>query len=126
LLKIPHATLVTNIEIMDGKAKVHRELEEGLNEVVEVQLPAVLTIQTGINQPRYVSIMGVRKASTKEIQTLGIKELGSTADEVGEIGSRTRIQRLFLPPVTKEAQILEGSPEVAATKLAQILKEKGV
>lgn len=125
LLGIPHATLVTHIEIIDGKARVHRELEEGLVEVVEVQLPAVLTIQTGINEPRYVSIMGVRKAAKKEIETSGLKDLGLTEDEVGESGSGTKIERLFPPPVTKEAEILQGSPEEVATKLAQILKEKG-
>ena len=81
-LGIPHATLVTNIEIINGKAKVRRELEGGLEEVVEVQLPAVFTIQTGINEPRYVSIMGVRKAAKKEIKILGLKELGLKEEEV--------------------------------------------
>ncbi len=125
LLGIPHATLVTHIEVINGKARVHRELEGGLVEVVEVKLPAVLTIQTGINEPRYVSIMGVRKAAKKEIRTLGLKELSLTEDRVGKTGSATRIERLFLPPVTRQAEILEGSPEEVATKLAQILKEKG-
>ncbi len=124
LLNIPHATLVTHIEIMDGRARVRRELESGLDEVVEVPLPAVLTIQTGINEPRYVSIMGVRRAAAKEIETLGSPELGLREDEVGESGSGTKVDRLFLPPATKETEILQGSPEEVATKLAQILKDK--
>lgn len=124
-LEIPYATLVTHIEIMNGKAKVHRELEGGLEEVVEVQFPAVFTIQTGINEPRYVSIMGVRKAAQKEIKTLDLKALGLEEAAVGESGSGTKIERLFSPPVTKETEILEGSPEEVAAKLAQILKDKG-
>ncbi len=124
-LGIPHVTLVTDIEIMDGKAKVRRELEGGMEEVLEVQLPAVFTIQTGINEPRYVSIMGVRKASQKEIRTLDLQALGLKGEEVGESGSRTKEERLFLPPVTKETEILEGSPEEIAAKFAQVLKDKG-
>ena len=125
LLGIPHASLVTNIEVIDGRVRVHRELEGGLDEVVELTLPAVLTIQTGINEPRYVSIMGVRKASRKEIETSGLNELGLAESEAGESGSGTKIERLFLPPVTKEAEILQGSTDEVATKLAQILKDKG-
>ena len=124
-LEIPHATLVTHIEIMDGKARVHRELEEGLEEVVEVQLPALFTIQTGINEPRYVSIMGVRKASQKEIKVLDLKGLGLKEEEVGEAGSKVKVEKLFIPPVTKESEILQGEPEEVAAKLAQILKDKG-
>ena len=124
-LGIPHATLVTHIEIMNGKAKVHRELEGGLEEVVEIRLPSLLTIQTGINEPRYVSIMGVRKAAKKEIKTLDLKELGLKEEEVGEPGSKVKQERLFLPPVTKEAEILQGNPDEVATKLARILKDKG-
>lgn len=123
-LGIPHATLVTNIEIIDGKARVHRELEGGLEEVVEVQLPAVFTIQTGINEPRYVSIMGIRKAAKNEIKTPGLPELGLKDDEVGESGSKVKEERLFLPPVTKETEILEGNLEEVATRLAGIIRDE--
>lgn len=125
LLRIPHTTMVTNIEIMNEKIRVRRELEAGLEEVVEVQLPAVLTIQTGINEPRYVSIMGVRKAAQKEMNILGLKELGLKEEEVGDSGSRTKEEKLFLPPVTREAEILQGNPEEVTTRLSQILKDKG-
>ena len=67
----------------------------------------------------------MRKASKKEIETSGLKELGLTEEEVGERGSMTKLEKLFLPPVTKEAEILEGTPDEAAAKLAKILKEKG-
>ena len=124
-LGIPHATLVTYIEILNGKARVHRELEGGLEEVVEVHLPALFTIQTGINEPRYVSMMGIRKAAKEEIKTLGLQALGLKEEEVGESGSKVKEERLFLPPVTKETEILEGSAEDVATKLARIIKDKG-
>ena len=87
LLEIPHATLVKKIEFKNGTAVVNRELEGGLEEIVEVKLPAVLTIQTGINEPRYVSIMGIRKAREKEIKVLGLTDIGLSENEVGEAGS---------------------------------------
>ena len=124
-LGIPHATLVTNIEIADGKARVHRELEGGLEEVDEVQLPALFTIQTGINEPRYVSMMGIRKAASKEMKTLDLQVLGLKEEEVGESGSKVIEEKLFLPPVTKETEILEGNPEDVAAELARIIKDKG-
>jgi electron transfer flavoprotein beta subunit len=125
LLGLPHASVVTQVDIDDGKARVQRELEGGMSEVVELTLPSVLTIQTGINEPRYVSIMGVRKAAGKEIATFGLADLGLTAEDTGETGSLTKVERLFVPPVTKEAEIIQGSPDEAATRLAQIIKDKG-
>jgi len=125
LLGIPHATLVTQIEIKNRTSRVHRELEGGLEEVIEVELPAAFTIQTGINEPRYVSIAGIRKAAGKEIKVLGLKELGLNEEEVGELGSKTRIERMFPPPMVKEIEILQGSPEEVATRLSQVLKDKG-
>ena len=126
LLGIPHATMVKKIELKDGAAKVNRELEGGLEEIVEVKLPAVLTIQTGINEPRYVSIMGIRKAMKKEITVLGLSELGLDANEVGEAGSWIKIEKLYVPPVEKQAEFIEGSPEEVAAKIAEILKAKGL
>lgn len=125
LLRIPHATLVRQVDIESQRVRVRRELEGGLDEVVEVSLPAVLTVQTGINEPRYVSIMGVRLAAKKEIKVLGLKDLGLRVEDVGESGSGIRLERLFPPPVTKETEILQGSPDQTASKLAQILKDKG-
>ena len=126
LLGIPHAVLVTSIEILDGKARVHRELEGGLEEMVEIKLPALLTIQTGINEPRYVSIKAVIKMMQKEIKTLNLEGLGMSGDEVGEAGSRTRIKRLSLPPITKEMETLPSEPEPAATRLIEVLKDEGM
>ncbi|MEM0319931.1 MAG: electron transfer flavoprotein subunit beta/FixA family protein [Candidatus Nezhaarchaeales archaeon] len=122
-LKIPHAT----IEFKDQKvAIVHRELEGGLMEVVEVKLPALFTIQTGINEPRYVSILGIRRAMQKEIKVLGLKDLGLDESEVGYAGSWTMIDKLFIPPAEKVCQYLKGSPEEVATQILGILKSRGL
>ncbi len=126
LLGIPHATMVKKIELNDGVALVNRELEGGLEEIVEVPLPAVLSVQTGINEPRYVSIMGTRKAMKKEIKTLGLAEVGLSENEVGEAGSWSKIEKMYVPPVEKQAEFLSGSPEEMAAKIAEILKTKGL
>jgi len=125
LLGIPHASLVTRLEVQDKKLKAHRELEGGLEEVVEIDLPALLTIQTGINEPRYVSIMGIRKVAKKEIKTLGTSDLNLKAEEVGLSGSYIRLEKIFLPPVGEGAEMLEGKPEEISSKVFDILKDKG-
>jgi len=126
LLGIPHATMVKKIELSGEVAKVKRELEGGLEEIVEVKLPAVLAIQTGINEPRYVSIMGTRKAMQKEIKVVGLAEAGLSENEVGEAGSWLRIEKMYTPPVEKQAELLKGSPEEVASRIAEILKARGV
>lgn len=126
LLKIPHASMVKKIELGEGLAKVNRELEGGLEEQVEIQLPALLSIQTGINEPRYVSIMGIRKAMQKEIKVLGLADTGLTENDVGPPGSWTRIEKLYVPPVEKQAEFLTGNPDEIAMKITEILKSKGL
>ncbi len=126
LLGIPHATMVKKIELNGEVAKVNRELEGGLEEIVEVKAPAVFAVQTGINEPRYVSIMGTRKAMQKEIKVLGLAEVGLSENEVGEAGSWITLKKMYVPPVEKQAEFLEGSPEEIAGKIAEILKAKGL
>jgi electron transfer flavoprotein beta subunit len=126
LLGLPHASLVTGLEILNGKAKIERELEGGTHELLEIDLPAVLTIQTGINEPRYASILGLRKAMNKPIQVLSLSDLELTESEVGPAGSRTTLEKLFAPPKGKGAQILTGAPEEVSAKLAEIFRERGV
>jgi electron transfer flavoprotein beta subunit len=125
LLGIPHGALVNRIEVQEKKIKAHRELEGGLEEVIDLDLPAVLTIQTGINEPRYVSIMGIRKVAKKEIKVLGASDLHLKPEEVGAAGSDILVENLFLPPVGEGAEILEGKPEEIATRVFSILKDKG-
>jgi electron transfer flavoprotein beta subunit len=125
MLGLPHAAIVNHIEITGGRASVRRELEGGIEEAVEVKLPAVLTIQTGINEPRYVSIMGIRKVAKKEIKTFGTSDLNLKAEEVGLSGSDIQLEKIFLPPVGEGAEMLEGKPEEIASKVFDILKDKG-
>jgi len=126
MLGIPHATMVKKIELSEGTAKVNRELEGGLEEMVEVKLPALFSVQTGINEPRYVSIMGIRKAMRKEIKVLGLADIGLSENDVGEAGSWIKIEKMFVPPVEKQAEFLRGSPEEVAAKIAEILRARGL
>jgi len=126
LLGIPHATMIKKIEFNDDTIRFSRELEGGLEEVGEVRLPTLLTIQTGINEPRYVSIMGIRKAMQKEVKVLGLTDIGLGEDEVGESGSWVRIEKMYVPPVEKQAEFLKGSPEDIAAKVAEIIKARGL
>jgi len=124
LLGIPHATMVKKVELKDEAARVNRELEGGLEEVIEVKLPAVFAIQTGINQPRYVSLMGMRKAKQKEIKVLGLADIGLSENEVGEAGSWIKIEKIFVPSAEKQAEIIKGSPEEVAAQITEILTER--
>ena len=126
MLEIPHAAMVTHVEVEDNKVKASRELEGGLLEVLDIDLPAVLTIQTGINEPRYASIMGIAKASKKEIALKAAGDLGLSGDEVGTDGSKTKIEEMTLPVQEKMAELIPGAPEEAAEKLSAILKERGL
>jgi electron transfer flavoprotein beta subunit len=126
MLEITHATMVKKIELGEGVAKVNRELEGGLEEIVEVKLPAVLTVQTGINEPRYVSILGIRKAMKKEIKILSLADTGLSENDVGEAGSWVKMEKMFVPPVEKQAEFIKGTPEEIATKIAEIIKSRGL
>jgi electron transfer flavoprotein beta subunit len=126
LLGLAHAQMVKKVEVGDGKLVVNRELEAGLEETLELPMPALLAIQTGINEPRYVSIMGIRKARKKEITVMGLDDLGLTRDEVGEAGSWMRVQRVYAPPVEKEPVILTGSPEEVAGRLVEVFRSRGL
>jgi electron transfer flavoprotein beta subunit len=126
LLGIPHASMVKKVEGVEGSLSVNRELEGGLEEVVELAMPAVLTIQTGINEPRYVSIMGIRRARKKEITVMGLADLGLSEGDVGEEGSWMRVERVFRPPVDKETVIMSGSPDEVAGEMVEVLRARGL
>ena len=120
MLDLPHAAIVTRIEMAGDGARVRRELEGGIDEVVELKLPAVLTIQTGINEPKYVSLAAILEAEDKEIKDLGMTEIGLSPEKTPD----TRVDRVFFPPVTKTAEILKGTPEEVVTQLTEIVKKK--
>ena len=105
----------------DDLAKVHRELEGGVEEVTEVELPAVLTIQTGINEPRYASLRGIRQAQSKPLDVMTPADVG-----VDAVDSTLSLSDLVEPETEGEATLFEGSVEDATGELADLLEEKGV
>ncbi|MCK4272273.1 electron transfer flavoprotein subunit beta/FixA family protein, partial [bacterium] len=107
-------------------ARVERELEGGTHELLQIDLPTVLTIQTGINEPRYASILGLRKAMKKTIRVMNMSDLDLAEEEVGQAGSKTHLEKLYAPPRGEGAEILEGAAEEVSAKLAGIFREKGV
>jgi electron transfer flavoprotein beta subunit len=126
MLDWPYASLVNYIEILDDKKiKVGREIEGGNQEMNEIELPCVLSIQTGINEPRYVGIRGIRKVASLEIPVHGLAELGISPDAIGEVGAKVKRVDYFVPEVGEGAEILEGSMDEIAEKLIELLKAKG-
>ncbi len=126
MLEYPYASLVNEIEVLDDKTlKIGREIEGGKQEVSSIGLPCVLSIQTGINEPRYVGIRGIRKVASVDIPELGLSELGLSADQVGEAGSRVKRVDYFVPETGEGAEILEGDTEEVAAKLIEMLKARG-
>jgi electron transfer flavoprotein beta subunit len=116
LLGRPHSTIIMSVEIAGPSVRVKRELEDGWFQHIEMPLPAVLTIQSGINKLRYATLMGIKKARTKEIKRL-------TAADLGGLSSPSAvIERVQAPRKTKQATILEGDPKTAAAKLVEKLR----
>jgi len=123
LLGIPHASLVVSLEIKDLTARIRRELEAGIMELYAVKLPALFTIQTGMNQPRYISMMGIKKALSKELQVLSLAELGLSREQ---FVPRVNMERLELPSEGKRAEFLSGTPDETIEKLTGILRNAGL
>ncbi len=116
LLGWPHSTIIMQVEPQDGRIRVKRELEEGWFRYIGLPLPAVLTIQSGIAKLRYATLMGIKKAKSKEIRRLTASELGVGPQPAIEIG------RVYAPQKTKQTEMLEGTPKEAAAKLVDRLR----
>src|SRR5210317_2099873 len=126
MLDLPYASIVNKIETLDDKKlKVGREIEGGNQEMNEIDLPCVLSIQTGINEPRYVGIRGIRKVASAEIPVWGTSDLGIAAESVGETGARVKRVDYFVPELGDGAEILEGTMEEMSDKLIELVKAKG-
>jgi electron transfer flavoprotein beta subunit len=126
MLDYPYASLVNSTEVIDAsKMKVGREIEGGDQEMNEIQLPCVLSIQTGINEPRYVGIRGIRKVASLEIPAMSAGDLGIAADAVGVAGAKAKHVDYFLPDTGEGAEMLEGSRDENIDKLIELLKGKG-
>lgn len=119
MLNLPHCTNVVKINTADGKAfTLNRELEGGLNEIMDLTGPAVLTIQSGINEPRYPTLPGIMKAKKKQLDVKSGADLGVSAS------SRTAFIKMFVPVSDTMAEIITGAPAEAAAKLVDKLKNE--
>jgi electron transfer flavoprotein beta subunit len=114
LLRLPRVAVVKKIEAGDGAATVERELEGGLVERVRVELPALLTVQTGINEPRYATLRGIRQATAKPMEVR----------EAGAVAAGSRIVSLSHPAKGAGADMLDGGASEIAERIATIIKSK--
>jgi electron transfer flavoprotein beta subunit len=116
LLGWPHSTIIMQVDVNGDSIRVKRELEAGWFQYIAMPLPAVLTIQSGISKLRYASLMGIKKAKTKEVKRLTLQELQVPA------ASQISIERVYLPQRSKQTQMLEGPAKEVAAKLVEKLK----
>ncbi len=116
LLDRPHATIIMAIEVSDGKMKLKRELEVCWFQHMECPLPAVLTIQSGINKVRYATLKGIMAAKKKEIATITRESLGVSVEPT------QRVEKIYVPTKTKKTEFLSGPPKEVAAKLVEKLK----
>ena len=120
LLKMNHASLVMGAEFIDNDTvKVKRELESGWFQWSELKLPISLTIQSGLNQPRYASLKGIMGVKKKTIDTFEIPDLG-----IGDVNSKTELVKLFAPVKTKTTEYIDGSTDEVVEKLVSIMKNE--
>jgi len=116
LLNLPHATIIMAVEVTAAGLRVKRELEGGWFQHVSMPLPAVLTIQSGINKLRYATLMGIKRAKTKEVKRVTADELGVTPAE------SVSLQKVYQPVRSKQTVMLQGSPAEQAAQLVEKLK----
>jgi electron transfer flavoprotein beta subunit len=117
LLGVPHATIIMQVEKSDLGIRVKRELEDGWFQSVDMPLPALLSIQSGFSKLRYATLMGIKKAKSKEIRRVTAADLA-----VAPAAPSITIDRVYLPERTKRTQLFEGSPKQAAAQLVEKLK----
>jgi electron transfer flavoprotein beta subunit len=126
MLDYPFASLVNSIEVLEGrKLKIGREIAGGNREISEIDLPCVLSIQTGINEPRYVGMRGIRAVASVPIPTYGASQLAIDPSAVGEAAAKVKRVDYFLPALGKGAEMLEGSREEVIDKLVELVAAKG-
>jgi electron transfer flavoprotein beta subunit len=121
LMGLPHSTIIMQIEVQGGTLKVKRELEAGFFQFIELPLPALLTIQSGINKPRYATLKGIMAAKNKPIKKLSLAELGLAAED---LAPRQRITRVYVPEKRANTEFFNGSAKEIAAKIADKLKNE--
>jgi electron transfer flavoprotein beta subunit len=119
LLGWPHATIIMQIEKTDGGIKVKRELEAGYFQFVEMAVPAVLTIQSGINKLRYATLIGIKQAKNKPLRKVALAEVEQAMGT-----NLQKIERMYIPQKTKKTEYLEGAPGDIAKRLVDKLRNE--
>jgi electron transfer flavoprotein beta subunit len=123
ILGLPYTTLAVKIQILDGgRILVHRELEEGYRQAVEIKMPALITTQTGINLPRYAALIKILAAKKKPIKKITAKELNLNMEMINS-WRNIFIEEMYIPKAERAAQIITGTPVEAAAKLASIIND---
>jgi electron transfer flavoprotein beta subunit len=126
MLDYPFASLVNSIEVLDSKTlKISREIEGGNREMSETDLPCVLSIQTGINEPRYVGMRGIRAVASVPIPTYGASDLGVDAGTVGPPAAKVKRVDYFVPTLGKGAEMLNGTREDNVEKVLELVAANG-
>ncbi|HVJ08260.1 MAG TPA: electron transfer flavoprotein subunit beta/FixA family protein [Acidisarcina sp.] len=117
ILGWPHATIIIGIEKTGSGVRLKRELEAGHYQFIDMPLPAVLTIQSGINKLRYATLIGIKQAKMKPMRKVTYSEV-----EAKLSGNRQQIERLYVPVKQKKTEMLEGAPPEVARKLVEQLR----
>jgi electron transfer flavoprotein beta subunit len=126
LLDYPFASLINSIEVLEGrKLKISREIEGGNKEMNEIDLPCVLSIQTGINEPRYVGMRGIRQVASVPIPAFSASELGIGGNTVGAAAAKVKRVDYFIPSLGKGAEILHGTREENIDEVLELVAAKG-
>jgi electron transfer flavoprotein beta subunit len=119
ILGLPHATIIIGIEKTDGGLHLKRELEAGHYQFIDMKLPAVLTIQSGINKLRYASLLGIKQAKTKPVRKVTWAEVEGKLSKNQQV-----IERLYVPEKQKKTEMIQGTAAEAARKLVEYLKNE--
>jgi electron transfer flavoprotein beta subunit len=125
MLDLPHVSVVSKLEI-DAEAKsarAERDIEGG-REVVELPLPAVITTQKGLNEPRYPSFRGIRQARSKPFTLWSVADVGLAAGDVGAAGAMMEVVEVMSPPDRPPGRVIPGEPAEAAAEVVRLLREE--
>ncbi len=123
LLNLPHIGVAVKLELKDGAIIGHREIE-GAVEIMQSSLPAVVTAQKGLNEPRYASLKGIMMAKKKEIVIKTAADVDLQPSELGEEGAKMKVDEINLPPARPEGKIIEGEPMEAVQELTRLLRQE--
>ncbi|MBU0615368.1 MAG: electron transfer flavoprotein subunit beta/FixA family protein [Nanoarchaeota archaeon] len=124
-LGLPQVTYVQKISLEGSKLNLERAMEDGF-EIIQAELPILITVVKEINEPRYITLQGIDKAYDTEIKKWTADYIGAEVEKIGIKGSPTAVKKTFVPPRKGQGQKIEGQPKEQARKIIQILKEKEI